>query len=62
MSSLALVSVGYNRVHSISRLLNSLNNADYLGDDIDLYISLDKANTNDVVDYATSFEWHHGNK
>lgn len=61
-NKLALVAVGYNRVNSLQRLLASLEKADYLGDKIELYISLDKAKTNEVVDFANSFNWSHGEK
>lgn len=62
MKKLALVAVGYNRVKSMQRLLESLERAGYAGDTIELYISLDKAKTNDVVDLANTFKWTHGEK
>ena len=62
MSKLALVAVGYNRINSLRRLLVSLNNAEYLGDQIDLYISIDRSDSNVVSDFAHSFQWLHGDK
>lgn len=62
MSKYAVVVIAYNRVNSIRRLLNSLSKANYEGDKVDLIISIDKSDTNDVVDYAEKFNWEHGKK
>ena len=59
---IAIVAVGYNRKESISRLLASLNNGNYLGESITLVISIDKSNTSVVETFADSFEWKHGEK
>lgn len=59
--TIALVAVGYNRVDSITRLLNSLNQA-YYDEAIDLIISIDKSETEAVENYADIFTWKHGNK
>lgn len=58
----AIVVVGYNRLKCMKRLLDSLNNVDYKGDEISLYISIDKSNTNVVEQYANDFVWKYGDK
>lgn len=58
----ALVAVGYNRPFSMKRLLNSLERADYGGDSIELYVSIDNSGTNSVVRIAEEFQWSHGEK
>lgn len=62
MTKYAIVAIGYNRVNSIKRLLNSLLQANYCDDNVDLIISLDHADTSDVEEYAKSFLWPFGNK
>ena len=59
---IAIVTVGYNRVDSLSRLLASLNNANYSNDEVTLVISVDKSNTNIVEEFADSFLWKYGKK
>lgn len=60
---IAIVPVGYNRPDSMRRLLETLGNADYMGDEVALYISIDKGNNQQqVVDVAEVFEWKHGEK
>jgi len=61
-SKIAVVVVGYNRLHSISRLLNSLLKANYPGNDIPLVISIDCSNDLDLYKYVRSFEWPFGDK
>lgn len=58
---LAIVVVAYNRTESVSRLLNSLNNAHYI-QQVPLIISIDKSNTDEVENLADSFVWTHGKK
>lgn len=55
MENIAIVTVAYNRVKSLSRLLNSLLCADI--DNAPLIISIDKSNTNEVERYANDFIW-----
>lgn len=62
MSKAALIAIGYNKVDSLLRLLDSLNNADYGGDTVPLIISLDKSDSDDVLKAAESFTWSHGTK
>lgn len=58
-----IVVVAYNRPRSLTRLLNSLQKATYPHKDIDLIISIDKADDNeDVLDLAHAFHWDHGTK
>lgn len=60
---IAIVPVGYNRPESMNRLLESLAQADYAGDQVALYISLDKGNNQKkVIDVAECFEWKYGEK
>lgn len=58
----AIVTVGYNRKKSIERLLNSINNAYYDDDSVDLFISIDNSGSTEVEDYAKQFQWTHGEK
>ncbi len=59
----AIVVVGYNRPDTLKRLLQSVGNATYHDGDINLIISLDKAdNEEDVVKVANDFEWRFGKK
>ena len=62
MDKYAIIVIGYNRVDSILRLLNSLQNADYGGDNISLIISIDNSGSDEVSDAATEFIWKHGEK
>lgn len=58
-----IVVVAYNRPRSLTRLLGSLAKATYPYDDIDLIISIDKAESNqDVLTLANGFQWSHGDK
>ena len=62
-SRICIVTVGYNRPDAMARLLNSLLEADYLGDSVDLVISLDKgARQAEIVAKADEFMWPYGNK
>lgn len=58
----AIIAIGYNRVNSMRRLINSLLCADYLNDKVDLIISIDNSGTTCVEEYAASIEWPFGNK
>ena len=60
---IAIVTVGYNRPGSLDRLLHSIAQADYMNDEVDLVISIDKAkNEKDVLKVADRFLWDHGQK
>ena len=59
----AIISVAYNRPHSLNRLLGSLKRANYAGaKDVTLIISIDKSNNDNVYAVASDFEWPHGEK
>ena len=58
-----IVVVGYNRPNCLERILQSVNNAVYKTNDINLVISLDKAeNDKGCLDIANKFVWKHGEK
>ena len=56
----AIVVVGYNRVESISRLLDSLLHASYKCENVPLVISIDASGNEELYDKMRSFEWPHG--
>lgn len=58
----AIIVIGYNNVKALSRLLLSLNRAEYEGDRIPLIISIDKSENTDVLKTAKEFQWQHGKK
>nr|WP_299067417.1 glycosyltransferase [uncultured Allomuricauda sp.] len=58
-----IVVVAYNRPRSLTRLLKSLSEAKYPHQNIDLIISIDKADNNqDVIAIANKFNWEYGEK
>ena len=59
---IAIVVVGYNRIDSLRRLLASLQNAHYDGDDVPLYISIDASGNNELYNYVKTVEWTFGAK
>lgn len=60
---IALVSVGYNRIGSQSRLLASLLKADYSGfDNVPLVISIDSSGDTELYNYVNDFKWPYGEK
>lgn len=57
----AIVMVGYNRIDSIVRLLNSVNDAYYPSDDITLIVSLDRSGaTEDIIKQINRIGFKHG--
>ncbi|MEE1917682.1 glycosyltransferase family A protein [Pseudomonas asiatica] len=62
MSKLAIVVIAYNRLDSLKRLIGSLLNADYLGDIVDLFISLDNSGIDTLENFAESIIWPYGEK
>ncbi len=59
----AIVVVAYRRLHTLERLLKSIDNALYRVDDIPLIISIDYHPDNaEVIQCAQDFDWKHGNK
>lgn len=59
---IAIVTVGYNRLNSIKRLLQSLTEAHYDVDDVPLVISIDASGNEDLYDYVRNYKWVHGQK
>lgn len=62
MNNIAIVAVAYNRVDSLSRLLSSLEKANYGNERPTLIISIDKSNTNIVEKFADDYHWPFGEK
>lgn len=60
--NIPIVVVAYNRLDSLSRLLDSLRKARYPKADVELIISIDHGDNQDVVEYAEAFSWPHGKK
>jgi hypothetical protein len=59
----AIVSVGYNRLKSQKRLLESVRRADYSGfENVPLVISIDCSGDEELYAYAREFEWPYGDK
>lgn len=61
-SKIAIVVVGYNRLQSIKRLLNSMLISNYPNNDIPLVISIDFNYNAEIYDYVSSFHWPFGEK
>lgn len=59
---IAIVAVGYNRINSIKRLLDSLVSANYTEDDIPLVISIDCSGDEGLYKFVKEFCWPHGKK
>lgn len=60
---IGVVAVGYNRPDSMFKLLNSLKEADYENDIIDLIVSIDKGKRqNEIIEVANNIEWFFGEK
>lgn len=63
MERIAIAAVGYNRPDSMEQLLQSLRQADYAGDQVDLVISLDRGpRQQEVLAAAKRMAWSHGEK
>ena len=58
----AIISIAYNRISGLQRLLKSLEKADYLGDSVDLVISIDNSGDDSVLNFANKYVWKFGNK
>lgn len=59
---IAIVCVGYNRLHGLARLLDSIESARYDRSDVPLIISIDCSGDQSVYDLAENFDWSHGPK
>lgn len=60
--NIAIIAVAYNRVDSLSRLLSSLDKANYEDNSVTLIISVDKSKTDVVERFADDYQWTHGEK
>ena len=61
-SKIALIVIGYNRLTSLIRLLNSLQQASYPTNDVPLVISIDCSGNEQLYDFVRQFQWKHGDK
>jgi len=59
---IAVVVVGYNRLKSIQRLLDSLLKAEYISQDVPLVISIDGSGDTALYDFVQEFNWPYGRK
>ncbi len=59
---IAIVVVGYNRLKSIGRLLDSLLNAVYTSQDVPLVISIDGSGDTALYGFVQDFDWPYGHK
>lgn len=57
---IALVVIAYNRLDSLQRLLQSMENACYDDDNVNLIISIDKSDSDNVECWAGKYQWFHG--
>ena len=62
MNKIAIIAVTYNRVDSVTRLLKSLEEADYGDEKPTLIISIDKSKTDVMEVFADNYQWPHGEK
>lgn len=62
MNRIAIVAVTYNRIDSLTRLLQSLEMAYYGEEEPTLIISVDKSKTNVVEEFSDAYIWPHGEK
>ena len=60
--NIPIVVVAYNRKNSLFRLLNSLNEGYFESNDVELIISIDCGDNQDVYNIANDFIWKHGIK
>ncbi|XP_074303494.1 uncharacterized protein LOC141637965 [Silene latifolia] len=51
-----------NRVHSLARLLKSLSNAYYVGDEISITFNMDSKVDEATIKHVGTFDWPHGSK
>lgn len=60
---ICVIAVGYNRPVALGRLLDSLADAEYGSDQVDILISIDKGQRQkEIVDLAEAFVWKYGDK
>lgn len=59
---IAIVTVGYNRLEGLKRLLNSIDRSHFSDNDIPLVISIDASGDEELYSFARNFKWNHGQK
>ena len=59
---IAIVVVGYNRLHSLKRVLSSLLHAKYMLEEVPLVISIDCSGDKELYCYVEEFNWPYGSK
>ncbi len=62
MNKIAITVITYNRVHSLNRTLSSLSEAFFDGDNVPLYISVDKSDSDETEKFADNYNWEFGPK
>lgn len=62
MMSIAIIAVGYNRPQCLSRLLASLTQAKYDGEEVTLIVSIDAGGSEEVENVAAEYVWPFGEK
>lgn len=60
--NIAIVLPCFKRVKTIRELCDTLLQADYLGDNVDIVFSIDYSGSDGVVKFANSFQWSNGKK
>ena len=60
LDKVAIVAVGYNRLQSIKRLLQSLEKGNYGTDKVPLLISIDASGDTELYDYVRGYKWPYG--
>ncbi|KAL7226043.1 hypothetical protein ACSBR1_021227 [Camellia fascicularis] len=59
---ISINTITQNRAYSLTRLLNSLNNSYYLGDEISITVNMDSKVDEPTIKLVNSFKWPHGPK
>ena len=62
MADIPIVVVAYNRLESLKRILASLSRGEYPREPVELIISIDRGDNQEVLQYAEAFPWPHGEK
>ena len=57
---IAIVTVGYNRLHGFKRLLDSIDRAHFKDNDIPLVISIDASGNESLYRFVRKYQWNHG--
>ena len=62
MAAIPIVVVPYNRLEYLKRILASLSRGEYPREPVELIISIDRGDNQEVLQYADAFPWPHGEK